>query len=237
MKIVTIKQTKHMVYESDTEFRQYYADEPIIEHLRDVQPLSWHRSKQGYIVQCLIRKHYVDNSRGTGNRKTPRETHYFKFPRHSKICRNNQLDEAIYYFPTSDKFVSEFIGDYPMAHQPKIKLFVEYVKRGVAPNIAYKKVYGESSTRRTAFLMSRKDIIDAIMHDNGVFMKEELEQAGMNKQAFAAQIVKIVSNDKENAVVRKWALETVNNIFNNVVPVDEEVLDPVLQASALLHNN
>lgn len=232
MRIVTIKDIQHLVYESDTEFLASNPSLPIRTKLAELEQGEWIRSEQGFIVQCLIKKTYVDMSRGTGARKTPRLSYYFKFPRMSKTARHNQLDKTLYYFPTSNKFASDALEDYPLANRPKVRLFVEYIKHGLAPDVAYARAFNKHSKRQTAFLLSRKDIMDAIMHNNGAFMKEELEAAGLSKALFAEEIVKIVKDNKENAVVRKWALETVNNVLNNVQAIeDTQSFDPVLQAS------
>ena len=194
MKIVTTKGIKHSVYESDTEFIAAYPDIDIKETLDQVNELDWIRSEQGFIVQCLRKRTYIDMSKGTGARKTPRVNTYYSFPRMSKIVRANQANSTLYYFPTSDKFVSDAVEDYPMAQRPKVRLFIEYIRRGASPQQAYFSAYGEKSNRKTAFLLSRKDILEAIMKDNGAFMKVELEAAGLTKQAYAEQIVKIVKN-------------------------------------------
>ena len=233
MKIITVRTTKHIVYESDTEFRETYPDLPIRETFEELEEGDWIRSRQGFIVQCLKRTVYVDNSRGTGARKTPRLSYYFKFPRLSKSIRHNKLNDTLFYFPTSDKFESADIENYPLAHRPKVKLFIAYIQHGLDPQAAYAKAFGAYNKRKASFLLSRKDVIDAIMK-NGAFMKQELEQAGFNKAEFAKEIVKIVKDNKENAVVRKWALETVNNVLNNIEPEATHTnFDAVLEASNL----
>lgn len=236
MKIVTSKKIKHCVYETDNEFKSAYPEIDIKETLDQVSEGDWIRSEQGFIVQCIRKRTYIDMSKGTGARKTPRVNTYYAFPRMSKIVRAKDANSTLYYFPTSDKFVSDAVEDYPMAQRPKVRLFIEYIRNGLSPHQAYFQAFGERSNRRTAFLLSRKDILEAIMKNNGAFMKEELERAGLNKEDFAKEIVKIVKDSKENAVVRKWALETVNGILNNV-PVTEahDSFDPVLQAS--IQNN
>ena len=161
----------------------------------------------------------------------------YTFPRVKLSIREKHLDKRPFYFPTNNQNIASTDENYLLIKKPKIRLFAEYIKHGLSPEQAYVSAFGEHKPRQVSFLLGRRDILNYIMEGNNKFMKAELEQAGLDKAALAAQIVKIVANDKENAVVRKWALEFVTGTLNNVAVAQDTEENSLLEASRLIHSN
>lgn len=233
MKTVTVRNIAHNIYETEQEFRKQYPDLAIKDTLANTEVNDWCWTKQGFIVQCLNKQQLTE----TKNRRTPRTSYTFTFPRVKVSARGSKLNERPYYFPTNEKNISgQDPESYNLINKPKVRLFAEYIRNGLSPQQAYTTVFGILRPRQISFLLSRKDVIDHIMKGNKKLMKSELETAGLNKTELAKQIAKIVTNEKENPVIRKWALEFVTNVYSATNTQTDEMSDPLREASMMMVN-